>query len=269
MANNKMFNLSNNMFNLSDSFTNAVMYHRFVGVSVLNDTQAEKLQAKHDAEDASALYTDNQLKGMEDSITQFKAAADGAREEAAELEAAEKAFVDSCCTPTAEGVQNKPEIVRLYLRIFAAGQDSKLKAWAFSAIEQGIAAEAYNALSAATLKVTKEGKPTSTANDFETVKAVIGKIFVKELSLPVAVEGFCAKTTFRINNTDARAFVLTFVKGVKAELDKEGNLTGDLKYSTAITCKKSKGEVKYNASAFCKTLQEVLLAKVAAKTVNK
>lgn len=266
---NKMFNLNNSMFTVSDSFTSAVMYHRLTGVSMLNDEQADKLQNKHDAEDAPALYTENQLKGMEDSIAQYrKAAADG-KAEAEKFAPAEESFVNACCAPTAEGVQNDPEIVRLYLRIFAAGQDSKLKSWAFSAIEQGIAAEAFDALVAATLKTTKEGRPSSSKEDFDRVKAVVGKIFTQRLSLPVAVEGVCDKTTFRINCEDARAFVLTFVKGVKAETDKEGNLTGNLSYSTAITKKSGKNGVKYNTSAFCKTLQEVLLAKVAAKTVNK
>lgn len=260
----KKFNLDQNLFTVSESFTNAVSYWRYALVSAGNFAEADKLQKKLSAKDAKSRYTENQILGMQDSVAQFMAAGKKADDEAGKLALAEADFVTAACTANADGIQNRPETVRLYLRIFAAGQDTTLKRFAWESLSDTLTEGAYNALMQACFACAKDGRPTVSTADFKSVKEAVNAI-MGELSLPVAVGDICAKTMLRANSADAQAAYLTFVKSVKAELDKDGSLTGKLSYGTAISKKtdKKSGETSWNNSAFLRTMQELVLAKLA------
>ena len=262
-----MFNLSTSIFTLSQSLETAVSFFRFQFVCFGNHAEADKIEKKLSAKDAESKYTPAQIQGMKDSVAQYRQAALEADNEAGKLAVAKDDFVRTCCTPDAQGIQNDPKVVELYLRILAAGQDSKFKSYAFTDIQQELAAQAYTALNAACFAQTKQGKPMLSDDAFKSVQGKLNGIFVRHLSLPVAVKDTVNKCTLRANATDARAIYLTYVKSVKADIDDNGNLTGELRYNTAITAKtdKKSGETVYSCASFLNTLQEVILAKVANK----
>lgn len=264
MAKKINFNLeSQSLFVVSESFEAAVSYWRYALVSAACYDQADKLQAKVNAKDAKSKYTENQILGMKDSITDFMKAGKSADDEAGKLVVAKEDFVKSACAEK-DGKCNRPETVNLYLRIFAAGQETSLKGIAWEGLTDALSEGAYNALATACFAQTKTGKPSLSDEAFKAVKESLNKIMVQELSLPVAVEGVCRKTMFRATAEDSRAMYLTFVKSAKAETDKSGNLTGKLSFSTAITKKTDKktGETVWSSSSFLRTMQEIMLAKL-------